>query len=90
MKRIRYLMALLLAALILYGGMALLDVTRQIRRAEAVLQELKTAEAALEARNAALRYDMEHAGQPEVIAEIAREKLGLVMPGETIYYDAGN
>lgn len=90
MKRTRYLVALLLAALILYGGAALLDVTRQLRQAETLLQELKTEEAALTQSNAELRYAMEHAGQPEIIAEIARDKLGLVMPGETIYFDAGN
>ena len=40
--------------------------------------------------NAELEYDIEHAGDPEIIAEIARDKLGLVMPDEKIFYDVSN
>ena len=40
--------------------------------------------------NAELEYDIDHAGDPETIAAIAREKLGLVMPGEKIFYDVSN
>ena len=48
-------------------------------RVDAMLQE-----------NAELEYDIEHAGDPDTIAEIARTKLGLVMPGEKIFYDVSN
>lgn len=40
--------------------------------------------------NAELEYDIAHAGDPETIAEIARTKLGLVKPGEKIFYDVSN
>ena len=40
--------------------------------------------------NAELEYDVAHAGDPETIESIARTKLGLVMPGEKIFYDVGN
>ena len=45
---------------------------------------------ALLRENAELEYDIAHAGDPTVIAEIARTKLGLVMPGEKILYDVSN
>ena len=45
---------------------------------------------ALLRENAELEYDIAHAGDPTVIAEIARTKLGLVMPGEKIFYDVRN
>ena len=48
-------------------------------RVDAMLQE-----------NAELEYDIQHAEDPATIAEIARIKLGLVMPGEKIFYDVGN
>ena len=40
--------------------------------------------------NAELEYDIDHAGDPDIIAEIARSKLGLVKPGERIFYDLSN
>jgi len=40
--------------------------------------------------NAELEYDVAHAGDPETIESIARTKLGLVKPGEKIFYDVGN
>ena len=49
----------------------------------------KYVDAALQ-ENAELEYDVAHAGDPETIESIARTKLGLVMPGEKIFYDVGN
>jgi len=40
--------------------------------------------------NARLEYEIEHSEDPETIEQIAREKLGLVKPGEKIFYDIGN
>ncbi len=48
----------------------------------------QVAEAAQE--NAELKYEIEHAGDPDTIEAIARNKLGLVKPGEKIFYDVGN
>ena len=41
----------------------------------------------LSAANAAVKYEIEHNGETETIESIARDKLGLVLPGETVYYD---
>ena len=40
--------------------------------------------------NAALEYAIEHSEDEETLTEIARTKLGLVLPGEEIYYGSGN
>jgi cell division protein FtsB len=40
----------------------------------------------LEARNAELEYRIKHSNDPDTIQKIAREKLGLVKPGEIIFY----
>jgi cell division protein FtsB len=72
-----------LVALVL-AGVALLAVlpTRawmhqrdQVRAGEAQLAEL-------DARNAALRAQLEHLQSPEAVDEVARDKLGLVKPTE--------
>ena len=49
----------------------------------------QSVDAALQ-ENAELEYDVAHAGDPETIESIARTKLGLVKPGEKIFYDVGN
>jgi cell division protein FtsL len=34
----------------------------------------------------ALQYEIEHRNDPETIESIAREKLGLKLPGERVFY----
>ena len=40
--------------------------------------------------NAELEYKIEHSEDADTIEEIARDKLGLVKPGEKIFYDMSN
>ena len=40
--------------------------------------------------NAALAEDIENCDDPEQIASIARDKLGLVVPGEKVFVDVTN
>lgn len=89
-KLTRRLLGVLLLALILYACAALASVRQEVGRAQAHLEELEASVRALEETNDQLRYDIAHAGDEEVIADIAREKLGLVLPGEKVYYDVGN
>jgi cell division protein FtsB len=61
------------------------------------IEEAVAARAALEAKyqqmsvkNATLQYEIDHSTDPETIEEVARDKLGLVLPGEIIFYDMSN
>lgn len=89
-KLTRRLLGVLLLALILYACVSLASVRREVAGAQDRLEELEASARALEEANDQLRYDIDHAGDEEVIADIAREKLGLVLPGEKVYYDVGN
>ena len=40
--------------------------------------------------NAELQYGIDHSTDDHTIEDIAREKLGLVKPGEVIFYDTGD
>ena len=40
--------------------------------------------------NAALEYEIDHCQDPETLEKVAREKLGLVLPGEIVFYDMGD
>jgi cell division protein FtsB len=41
-------------------------------------------------KNAELQYQIDHGTDEETIEEIARNKLGLVLPGEKVFYDISN
>ncbi|MCQ2405951.1 MAG: septum formation initiator family protein [Oscillospiraceae bacterium] len=77
-------------AIIVYAVISIVGVKGKISTAEdrrnAVADEVE----ALASENAELRYNLEHADDDDVLISIARSKLGLVMPGEEIYYDTGN
>lgn len=77
-------------ALIVYATISIATTRGKIEQAktdQALLQE--KVDVALQT-NAELEYDIAHANDDETIEEIARAKLGLVMPGEKIFFDVGN
>lgn len=54
--------------------------------ARAEEQSLSAACAALREENELLRQELASAREPERMEDMARERLGLVMPGERIFY----
>ena len=90
LKRTSIFTKIVILALIVYAAISLTTTKSRIATAEAdrIVLQAKV-DAALQ-ENAELEYDIEHAGDPDTIAEIARSKLGLVMPGEKILYDVNN
>ena len=90
LKRSSIFTKIVILALIVYAAISLTSTKSRIATAEAdrIMLQAKV-DAALQ-ENAELEYDIEHAGDPDTIAEIARSKLGLVMPGEKIFYDVSN
>lgn len=77
------LLGLLIVAGILYG--------RSFLTVVALRGELSRVEgeiAALELRNEQLQLELERLTSPEHLEEVARRQLGLVKPGETVFYIA--
>jgi len=80
---------LVILGLIVYACVALVSIRQKIAAAtetEAALREKVTQ---MQENNASLQYDIDHADDPDVIAGIARQKLGLVTGNEIIFYDGG-
>ena len=90
LKRSSIFMKIVILALLVYAGISLVNAKGRIARAEADRAELQARVATVQQENAELEYDIAHAGDPETIASIARAKLGLVLPGEKIFYDVSN
>ena len=88
-KRAGLFTKIVIAALMLYAVITLIGWHGQVVKAEATRDALTGQVDALTEKNAGMRYDIEHSTDPGVIESIARDKLGLVKPGEKIFYDIG-
>ena len=89
-KHAGILTKIVVLALLVYGTILIVNTRARVEAAEANRDALALQVDALLQENAELEYDIEHAGDPEIIEDIARSKLGLVTPGEKIYYDVSN
>ena len=86
MKLRETLTRIVLVALLLYSLASLVTVGRELRQGELLRQQLLQK---MESQQA-LKQDLEHKlaqGQsPEELRQLARERLGLVLPGEKLFY----
>lgn len=89
-KRAGIATKLVVVILIVYAVVTLINLQTRIDDAEREKAALAAAVADKSATNEALRYEIEHSGDPATLEEVARDKLGLVLPGEQIFYDIGN
>ena len=90
LKRSSLFMKIVILALIVYAGISLVTAKNRLAAAEADQAMLQAKVDTMLRENAELEYDVAHAGDPATIESVARTKLGLVMPGEKIFYDVGN
>ena len=82
-------MGLVMLALIIYAAVSLSRMNTRIEAAEAARDALADEVLALAVGNASLEYEIEHSNDLDMVEKVARDKLGLVLPGEIIYYDIG-
>ncbi len=68
-------------------AISLFSLVRDINNVKKEIIDVEVATAEQEAENAALRDKINGGNKDEYVAEIARDKLGYVMPGERVYYD---
>lgn len=82
----------LIVVLLLIGvvGFELVHVYGQLSAARDEEQMLSVQVEEQRQANAALQQDLSRADDPEFIAELARDLLGLAEPGERIFYDVNN
>lgn len=82
----RLLILTLLAAL----GWQLWRLNDQVQLAQQERQQLQQQVQRQREENAALQEDIDDGGSQEKMEEIAREELGLVAPGDKVFYDVSN
>ncbi len=90
LKRANIFTKLVIAALTLYAVVSIVTVRAQVAETERKRDELAGRVTEMTQDNAQLQYSIEHGADDEAIEDIARDKLGLVMPGEKIFYNIGD
>ncbi len=81
------IMALVFVTLMGYAVVSLSKMNTRIAEAEKARDALAAEAQALAVENASLEYEIEHCTDLDMIEKVAREKLGLILPGEIVYYD---
>lgn len=81
---------LIILILLLAVSLALLSVRARMQAAQDELDALTVQVRSQTEINAGLAEDIANSGDPDKIADIAREKLDLVEPGEKVFANANN
>ncbi len=81
---------LIVMIIMVYAVVTLVELNSKIAAAEAQKAKLEQEALNIEARNAELEHSIKNSSDPETIQKVAREKLGLVKPGEIIFYGTNN
>lgn len=87
MKRARSITAIVLASLTVYAILNLIRVRSDIVDAIAMSEELRNEINIVEANNRLLKQMIAESESDEAVEKIARERLGLVKPGDMVFVD---
>jgi len=88
-RRSKFITKIIVFALIVYAGASLITLRGRIDAARSENYEKSRAVAEMEEANARLEHDIENHDDSDVKAGIAQANLGLVLPGEIIFFDDG-
>ena len=89
-KRAGIITKVILLAIVLYAAVRLAMIHSATQDLQKQIEQLEQQSQTLTEENAALEYQIAHSDDDETKEEIARDKLGLVKPGEKIFYDTSN
>ncbi len=89
-KKAGFLTKIVLVVLLVYAGMSLYTIQNQIRSAKDEQEKLAAQVDTLRRENDSLTSDIADSNNPEKLQDVARSELGMVMPGERVFYDVSN
>ncbi len=90
LKRASLITKIIIVVVIVYAGINLVSLKLQVTEAQEKRDALQTEVDDVMQTNTELQYAIDHSTDEETIEDIARGKLGLVKPGEKIFYDTSN
>lgn len=90
LKKLGLLSTVVIIVLVVYSCMTMVSLKVQTDEARARRDELQTQVDRYNQENSELQYSIENSTDPEIIEDVARNDIGLVRPGEKIFYDVGD
>lgn len=81
---------IVIPVLLVYASLSFANVLSDLNNAEQTMSALETEIVTARQKNEELTAAIEHAGEDASIEQLARERLGLVKPGEIVFVDAAN
>ena len=90
LKKTSAITKIVILALIIYAVASFISVRSKTAEALQEKTALQQKVTQMSEANAELQYGIDHSTDDQTIEDIAREKLGLVKPGEVIFYDTGD
>jgi len=89
-QRVPLIVKLVVAVVAIYCVITYVDLQQRIQAGQAEGLKLEQTLQEQRQQNAALEQEVETELDNAAIAQMAREKLGLIFPGETVYFDVSN
>lgn len=89
-KKVALPLKIIMCAVAVYAVVSFVTLQQQIQTRQAENQVLAQQLDDQKQKNARLEEELNYSMDSEYIAQLAREKLGLVFPGETVYFDVSN
>ena len=87
LKKAGLITKIVILAIVAYMALSLVGMRGQVASAKVERDRMEEQVKSLTAANAAVAYEIAHNDETETLESIARDRLGLVLPGETVYYD---
>jgi cell division protein FtsL len=89
-KKSSLLTKILILVMVVYATVTLVSLQNQVTVRESGAARLQTQIEEARQENLRLEQAIENLDTDEGVEAVARQKLGLVAPGEVVYYDVGN
>lgn len=89
-KRSSLLTKILILVMVVYAAVTLVSLQSQVTVRQTEAQQLESEIEAARQENLRLEQAIANLDTDEGVEAVARQKLGLVSKGETVYYDVGN
>ena len=89
-KKSSLLTKILILVMVIYATVTLVSLQNQVTVREAEAARLQTRIEEARQENLRLEQAIDNLDTDEGVEAVARQKLGLVAPGEIVYYDVGN
>ncbi|MGM9538326.1 MAG: septum formation initiator family protein [Candidatus Onthomonas sp.] len=89
-KQSGFLSKVVVLMLLVFVAITLLNVRGEVKEAQ---QQLEIYQAAVDEQqqvNAALEENIANSSDPDTVLDVAKDKMGLLEPGEVIFYDTTN